>query len=76
MDKLPVNAQTLNAMFNVMAGIVFATVRQLPADRQAAFAQDLAGLAKNAEKRGETTEEMFFIDLHALARVAPDRPQT
>lgn len=76
MEKLPVNADTLNAMFNAMASVVFAAVRQQPPDRQQAFAQDLAGLAKNAEKRGATTEEMFLIDLHAMARVAPDRPQT
>jgi hypothetical protein len=70
MEKMPVNAATLNAMFNAMAAIVYATARQLPADKRKAFADDLARAAKAAEKRGDTTEEMFLIDLQTMARVA------
>lgn len=71
MNKLPVNADTMNAMINAMGAIVFAVVRQLPADKQAAFANDLAGMAKAAEKRGATVEETILIDLQNAARAAP-----
>lgn len=71
MEKFPVNADTLNAMFNAMGALVFATVRQLPPTQQRAFADDLARMARAAEKRGATIEETMLIDLQNAAREAP-----
>ena len=66
----PINADTLNAIVNALGALVFATVRQLPEDKQAAFASDLARLAKLEEKRGDLATETLLLDLHRAATAA------
>ena len=61
------NADTMNAMVNAMGAVVFALVRQLPPEKQQAFANDLARLAKNEERAGRTTSETLLLDLHRAA---------
>lgn len=68
--QLPMNADSVNAIVNAMGALVFATVRQLPAEKQAAFANDLARLAKNEEKRGDLSTETLLLDLHKAAMAA------
>lgn len=68
--QIPLNADTVNAIVNALGAVVFATVRQLPPERQAALASDLAQLAKNEERRGDTTTEMLLLDLHRAALAA------
>ncbi len=68
--SLPLNAETANAIVNALGALVFATVRQLPAERQAAFANDLARLAKNEEQQGQTVSETILLDLHRAAVAA------
>lgn len=67
---IPMNADAMNAVINALGALVFATVRQLPEDKRAAFAQDLAKLAKNEEKRGDVTTETLLLDLHRAAIAA------
>ena len=67
---LPLNAETVNAIVNALGAVVFATVRQLPPEQQAAFAIDLARLAKNEERQGETVSETILLDLHRAAVAA------
>ncbi|MFD2754272.1 hypothetical protein [Comamonas terrae] len=67
---LPLNAQSVNAIVNALGALVFATVRQLPEDKRAAFAQDLARLAKNEEKRGDVATETLLMDMHRAAVAA------
>ena len=70
-DKtLPLNAETANAIVNALGALVFATVRQLPADKQAAFANDLARLAQNEERQGQTATETILMDMHRAAVAA------
>ncbi len=63
----PFTADTANAIVNALGAVVFATVRRLPPEDQQAFAKDLAGMAKAAEKSGETALETMLIDLHRAA---------
>lgn len=67
---LPLNAETVNAIVNALGAVVFATVRHLPPEQQAAFANDLARLAKNEERQGETVSETILLDLHRAAVAA------
>ena len=66
----PLTAETANAIVNALGALVFATVRQLPAENQAAFASDLARLAKLEEKRGDLATETLLLDLHRAATAA------
>ena len=67
---LPLTPETVNAIVNALGALVFATVRQLPADKQAAFANDLARLAKNEERQGQTATETILLDMHRAAVAA------
>lgn len=66
----PLTAETANAIVNALGALVFATVRQLPADKQAAFANDLARLAQNEEQQGQTATETILMDMHRAAVAA------
>lgn len=68
--QLPLNPETMNAIVNALGALVFATVRQLPEDKQTAFANDLARLAKLEEKRGDLATETLLLDLHRAATAA------
>ena len=70
---LPLNAETVNAIVNALGALVFATVRQLPEDKQAAFASDLARLAKNEERQGQTETETILLDMHRAAMAAASK---
>lgn len=67
---LPLTPETVNAIVNALGALVFATVRQLPADKQAAFASDLARLAQNEERQGQTATETILLDMHRAAMAA------
>lgn len=67
---MPLNAESMNAIVNALGALVFATVRQLPEDRQAAFANDLARLAQLEEQRGDLSTETLLMDLHRAAMAA------
>lgn len=66
----PLTAETANAIVNALGALVFATVRQLPADKQEAFAKDLARLAKSEEQQGNTATETILMDMHRAAVAA------
>lgn len=67
---MPLNAESMNAIVNALGALVFATVRQLPEDRQAAFANDLVRLAQLEEQRGDLSTETLLMDLHRAAMAA------
>lgn len=67
---MPMNAESMNAIVNALGALVFATVRQLPEDKQAAFANDLARLAQLEEQRGDLSTETLLMDLHRAAMAA------
>ncbi len=70
-DKaLPLDAETVNAIVTALGAVVFATVRQMPADKQTGFANDLARLAKNEERQGRTASETILMDMHRAAVAA------
>lgn len=69
-EKMKPDADTLNAIVNALGAVVFATVRQLPPTQQAAFANDLARLAKNEENGGRLASETLLLDLHRAAVAA------
>lgn len=63
-----VNAETLNAIVSAMGAIVMCAARQMPPAQRDTFANELAALAKTAEKNGDATLEALLIDLHRAAR--------
>lgn len=67
MENFKADADTMNAVVNALGALVFATVRQLPAERQEAFAKDLAWIAESQSRAGNTTTETLLIDLHRAA---------
>jgi hypothetical protein len=69
-NSIPLNADSLNAIVNALGALVFATVQQLPADRQEAFATDLARLARTEERQGNLMTETLLLDMHRAARAA------
>lgn len=69
-ENMKPDADTLNAIVTALGAVVFATVRQLPPAQQAAFASDLARLAKNEEKGGRVASETLLLDLHRAAVAA------
>ena len=71
MSAFKADAATMNALINALGALVIVTVRQLPPEKQKAFADDLARLAKNAERKGDTITETLLIDLHRAASIAP-----
>ena len=66
----PLTAETANAIVNALGALVFATVRQLPAEKQTAFASDLARLAQSQEQQGQTATETILLDMHRAAVAA------
>lgn len=66
----PLTAETVNAIVSALGALVFATVRQLPADKQAGFAQDLARLAQAEEREGNIATETLLMDMHRAAVTA------
>ncbi|MCW8164299.1 hypothetical protein [Verminephrobacter aporrectodeae] len=71
-DTVPPTAETANAsaIASALGALVFATVRQLPTQSQTAFATDLARLARNAERQGQTPEEALLLNLYRVAVAA------
>jgi hypothetical protein len=69
-NTIPLNAESMNAVVDAIGALVFATVRQLPADRREAFAIDLARLARNEERQGNLMTETLLLDMHRAARAA------
>lgn len=67
----PLTAGTANAIVSALGAVVFATVRRLPPADQKAFANDLAAMARCAEKSGDTALETLLMDLHQAALKAP-----
>lgn len=66
----PLTAETANAIVSALGALVFATVRQLPAEKQTAFASDLARLAQSQEQQGQTATETILLDMHRAAVAA------
>ena len=69
-ETQPLTAETVNAVVTALGALVFATVRQLPSDKQAGFAQDLARLAQAEERDGNTATETLLMDMHRAAIAA------
>jgi hypothetical protein len=65
-----VNADTLTAIHTGISALVFAMIRQLPPDKQKAFADDLATFARARERAGDSTGETFLLDLYRAAQTA------
>lgn len=76
--KFKPNADSMNALFNALGALVFATVRQLPPEQQKAFQQDLMALALGKNRVGDTTSGTAILDLALAAEVASKttQPQT
>jgi len=68
--KLPVNEETLSALFNGLGAVVFATVRTLPKARRAAFAKELESIAVHEEADGNTAVAGMLRSLHHAAKIA------
>lgn len=67
---LSATPETLSAIVNSLGAVVFAAVRQLPADKQAAFAADLERMAANAHAEGEEQTSLLLADMRQAALAA------
>lgn len=67
---LPLSPDTINAIVTTLGAVVFATTRRLQPTDQAAFANDLARLARNEETRGSVEAQALLLDLHRAALAA------
>lgn len=67
-EKFAVNAVTLNAMVSSVGALAMVLARQLTPEQREGMATDLAALAKNAERDGDTTLETLLIDMHRAIR--------
>lgn len=67
---LSATPETLSAIVNALGAMVFATARQLPADRQAAFAADLERMAANAQEQGEQQTSLLLMDMYQAVLAA------
>lgn len=63
-ERFPANAATMNAIVSAMGAFAMAVARNVSPAQRAGMADDLAALAKNAEKQGDTTLETLLIDMH------------
>lgn len=68
--KFRSDAETMNAVIDGLGALVFAVVRELPAERRAGFAATLEHLANAARREGASTTEAVLADLHRAAIAA------
>lgn len=66
--NLPNNDETINALFDAVGSVVMALSEVLTPEQKEAFSRNLARLAINAERHGDTTLETMLIDLQQAAR--------
>lgn len=67
MERFPLNAETINALFDALGNVVIALSASMPPLQRKAFADNLAAAARSAERRGDATLETALIDLHRAA---------
>lgn len=67
-ERFPANAQTMNAIVSSVGALAMCLARQLTPEQRDGLATDLAKLAANAEKNGDTTLETLLIDMHRAIR--------
>jgi hypothetical protein len=66
--KLEPTAAHINALSSALGGFAMALALRMPPEQREALANDLAKLAMNAEKNGDTLLESLFIDLQRAVR--------
>lgn len=66
-QTLPLDASTVNALFDAMGAMTICLTRQMSPEQRTHFKADMARLAINAEKQGNTTLETMLIDLRNAA---------
>lgn len=62
--QFPANADTMNALVKAFGAFAMTVARNVRPEQRAGMAEDLATLAKEAEKQGDTTLETLLIDIH------------
>ena len=65
---LTLDSKTVNAMTAAMGAIVMCITASLSPEQRAGIASNLARLAAQAERNGDTVLETLLIDLHQAAR--------
>lgn len=68
MKTLPLDADTINALFDALGATVLSLAQTMPTEQREAFANNLARLAKSAEQADRPALETMLIDLHRAAR--------
>lgn len=62
--QFPANADTMNALVKAFGAFAMTVARNVRPEQRAGMAEDLATLAKEAEKQGDATLETLLIDIH------------
>lgn len=68
METFKADDITMTALVNALGAVVLALANRMPAAQREGFANNLAGLAKQAEARGATVEETLLLDLYRAAK--------
>lgn len=62
-DRYPADAATMTALHDALNMVVIALAQTMPPPHRAQFAANLAGLARAAEKSGNTRLETALLNL-------------
>ena len=62
-DRYPADEATMRTLYDALNMVVIALAETMPPPHRAQFAANLAGLARAAEKQGNTQLETALMDL-------------
>ncbi len=70
--RIPLNAESINALYDAIGALVFATAMQLSPEQRRAFSQQLARLAQSKNASGATLAGTCLLDFARAAEFAAE----
>ncbi|WP_304306255.1 hypothetical protein [Pseudacidovorax intermedius] len=68
MNKFKNDDATINAIVSSVGALAMVLTRRMTPEQRAETAMEIAALARDAEKRGDTLLETMLIDMHRAIR--------
>ncbi len=68
MNKFKNDAATVNAIVSSIGALAMVLMRRMTPEQRAEAADEIAALARHAEKGGDTLLETMLIDMHRAIR--------
>ncbi len=69
---IPMNPESINALYDAIGALVFATAMQLPPAQRRAFSQQLARLAQSKNESGSILAGTCLLDFARAAEFAAE----